>query len=122
MAADIEVTSGERRFIDYTMTYASNWSVTADQSQTVESSDVDTAYFYLRRNKDDTDAVLSFSTATAAEMAWVTSTKLRVKLGASQETLNGVYFYELRLKFPTGEFVTVEVGTIEFLPSPVGTP
>lgn len=119
--AAITTAQGEREFIDFNLTYSADWSVSGEAGQTVEAADVDTAYFFLKRNKSDSNTVLELDTDTTAEMEWIGNT-LRVKLGANTLTLHGKYLYELRLKLTDGAYVSADTGTVTITESITGNP
>lgn len=121
----ITVHEGERAYLDYTLKYGRNWSVTAKQNTPILNSDTSAVYFYVKTNRSDASPAISLSDASATQIEWLDDDtgEIRVKLGTNTEGEAGDnQVYELRVKFSDGTFLTVEDGTINIIDSPVDTP
>lgn len=121
--AELITFAGERKLLDFTLTYSADWSDVSKQGDPIVEADVSAAYFYLKRNKTDATAILMLSTALDTEIDWITGgTILRVKLGTNTLSLAGVFVYELRLKLSDGSFVSADSGVLTIAESVTGNP
>lgn len=93
----ITVPAGTRRYIQFSTTYSSDWSVAEKQGQNIEDAEVSSAKFMLKKRatEADDDAAL---TKTKVDGITVTSGKVTVLLNPNDtKDLDGDYIATLRL-------------------------
>lgn len=115
----------ERGFFDFTLIYGERWSDVALRGKPVRRSDVTTAFFSLKNDVADAEPIVQLSDEDVTEIEWLDESngKIRVKLGTTTEGHAGNDKpYELRLKMADGSWMTARAGTLDILPSVVGTP
>lgn len=122
---EITIHEAERAFIDYTLTYGPDWSVTADRNQPVDRSDVTVVYFYVKTSLSAASPWISLSDASASQIEWLDEDagQIRVKIPVSTEgQVQDGHEYELRIKWTDGTFTTADRGQLHVKNSIVDTP
>lgn len=123
--AAVKVYEAERGFFDFTLTYGERWSDVSLRGNPIPKTAIDRVYFSVKNIVSDVDPFIALTDASPTEIAWLDETngEIRVKLGGTTEGhVGNDKPYELRLKMIDGSWLTAKAGTINILPSIVGTP
>jgi hypothetical protein len=109
---------------DWTLLYSQSWSVAAKRGTPVLQADISVVYFFVKANESDASAWLTLTDASSTQVEWLDGAlgKIRVHFPEGTEGHAGTNQYELRLKFTSGKFLTVERGTLYVRDSLIDTP
>src|SRR4051812_21241379 len=105
---EVTVYEYERAYLDYTLKYGPNWSVSAKRGTPVLTADTTNVYFYARAT--ETGASI-FTLSVGLGITWLSATtgQIRVALGTNTGGHAGDgQFYELRIKLSDGGYITAE--------------
>jgi hypothetical protein len=101
---------------DFTLMYNHTHSVAAKRGTPVLQSDVSKSFFYIKTNKSDASAWLTLTDASSSQIEWTgpTTGAIRVKYGADTagRASSSPQYWELRIKFTDGTYLTWAEGTI----------
>ncbi len=121
---DITVYENEDAYIDRTLKYGRNWSVVAKRGAYIPQTDTTTIYFYVSANQASSPYI-SLTTASSSQIAWTDAVngKIRIYLGSNTSGHVGDdQYYEIRIKFADGSYVTAESGNFNVITSIVDRP
>lgn len=128
----ITVTENEDVFLEYPLKYGLDWSVVAQRKTSVQKGQTSAVYFYVAATEGGTPW-LTLSDASSTQIAWLDSTRtessastnttVRVKLGSNTGGHVGIgQFFELRIKFTDGSYISARQGTFNVVASQVDRP
>lgn len=129
---DITVDENEDVFLQYPLKYGKDWAVAAKIGTPTQKGDTSAVFFYVAATESGTPW-LSLSDASSSQIAWLdstgtessasTNTTVRVKLGSNTGGHVGPsQFFELRIKFSDGSYVTARQGSLNVKRSQVERP
>ncbi len=120
---EITAYENENAFLDFTLKYGPLYSNTSKRGLAVPQGDTTDVFFYASATSGGVNW-LTLS-ASGGTITWTDATngKIRVKLGTNTGgRVGSSQFYELRIKFADGSYVTAESGTLNILQSNVERP
>lgn len=117
------IQEGKIQYLNFTMSYASDWTPSEKASQPVPTADTADVFFIVKRNDSDADPILSLSVGDGT-IVWNSSTTGSITVQIDETTLgkSGNYQYELALKLIAGDYVSVEKGILTIEKSIAGNP
>ena len=118
---EITIHEGEAAKYEFPLTYSYRWSSALLRGTNVTEDQTDTVYFYAKTNKSDATAWLTLTDASPTQISW-SGNVVTVHFPPTTEGKAGVNYWELRIEWPDGTFLTAADGVLNIKESIVDTP
>lgn len=122
---NIYVYEAERGYLDYTLSYGTDWSEPEKRGLPIPRTDTIKVYFYIKNDYSDDTPLIALTDDASQQIEWLDEEngKLRVQLGTvTLGKAGNDKVYELRIHLGDGSWMTVQIGKIDIRPSVVRIP